>query len=460
MRRLAHHRRRVSLVIAVRRSRRTRRMRRRAVVVNRAAFAFPRADLFRYSAKWWSYLVPPVEHPLLGGAARRLWNARRRARGPARTAGQPRLGHRRARRSSPSARWTRRTIGAEPALTSARVPVLAIVAVAALVCSLSPERTIGGVHLRPAVRAALSRSCRCSASYARFGVVVQLMAALLAGIGVDSCLRRRDRARDGSRASRFVALAAGEYAVCAAGAVARRAADDGASLGDASSPAACAPSTARRSLRNPRRFAWLTGDRVALRRRLVRRLHGAAPCRQARGGRIHAPARAARQRDGPWFASARPPDGLQRRRAVSPTARCSRSRRPRPRLHRRDDGFFPREHDAELDVAMDGRRRGLDDRRTPAARPIVATLDVELSAFHGPRRMDVRLDGRRSQTLVVEPARRIYRIGPLALASGQSTSWSFIRSNAPTVAGDVDRQRRPACAVVRVRHVALDGDGA
>jgi hypothetical protein len=32
----------------------------RAVVVNRAAFAFPRADLFRYSAKWWSYLVPPV----------------------------------------------------------------------------------------------------------------------------------------------------------------------------------------------------------------------------------------------------------------------------------------------------------------------------------------------------------------------------------------------------------------
>ena len=30
------------------------------VVANPAAFAFPRADLFRYSAKWWSYLVPPV----------------------------------------------------------------------------------------------------------------------------------------------------------------------------------------------------------------------------------------------------------------------------------------------------------------------------------------------------------------------------------------------------------------
>ena len=32
----------------------------RAVVLDRTAFAFPRDDLFRYSAKWWSYLVPPV----------------------------------------------------------------------------------------------------------------------------------------------------------------------------------------------------------------------------------------------------------------------------------------------------------------------------------------------------------------------------------------------------------------
>jgi hypothetical protein len=30
-----------------------------AVIANRAALAIPRADLFRYSAKWWSYLVPP-----------------------------------------------------------------------------------------------------------------------------------------------------------------------------------------------------------------------------------------------------------------------------------------------------------------------------------------------------------------------------------------------------------------
>jgi len=47
----------------------------RAVVVNRAAFSFPREDLFRYSAKWWSYLLPPVAHPLLGGIAGRIWSA-------------------------------------------------------------------------------------------------------------------------------------------------------------------------------------------------------------------------------------------------------------------------------------------------------------------------------------------------------------------------------------------------
>ena len=49
----------------------------RAVVANRAAFAFPRADLFRYSAKWWSYLVPPVAHPLLGAIAQRDLDMRR-----------------------------------------------------------------------------------------------------------------------------------------------------------------------------------------------------------------------------------------------------------------------------------------------------------------------------------------------------------------------------------------------
>ena len=165
------------------------------VVANRAAFAFPRADLFRYSAKWWSYLVPPVAHP----AARRHGASRldcgRRPRGAARTAGQPRLGNRRARAHRRRGGWSRpreRHAG----VAARACPVLVIVAVAALLCSLSPERTIGAfTFVRPS--ALLYDVVPMFRSYARFGVVVQLMAALLAGIGVDYLRRGRHQARAG-----------------------------------------------------------------------------------------------------------------------------------------------------------------------------------------------------------------------------------------------------------------------
>src|SRR4029450_7117822 len=69
-----------------------------------------------------------------------------------------------------------------------RVPVLVAVALTALVCSLSPERSIGPLtFVRPS--ALLYIAVPMFRSYARFGMIVQLMAALLAGIGVD-CLRR------------------------------------------------------------------------------------------------------------------------------------------------------------------------------------------------------------------------------------------------------------------------------
>ncbi len=39
----------------------------------RSPSPFHAHELFTYSAKWWSYLVPPVAHPLLGSAAHRIW---------------------------------------------------------------------------------------------------------------------------------------------------------------------------------------------------------------------------------------------------------------------------------------------------------------------------------------------------------------------------------------------------
>jgi len=180
----------------------------RAVVVDRTAFAFPRDDLFRYSAKWWSYLVPPVEHPLLGAAARRLWTAAGVREGL--------LEH------QVSLGWTIVALGLiaivrwlvrdRRTASLACVPLLVIVAVAALVCSLSPERRIidGFTFVRPS--ALLYHVVPMFRSYARFGVVVQLMAALLAGVGVD-CLLGSGTRRAQVVCLFLIALAAGEYAV-------------------------------------------------------------------------------------------------------------------------------------------------------------------------------------------------------------------------------------------------------
>ena len=45
----------------------------RDVLSHPEAFSVPRGDLFRYSAKWWGYLVPPVAHPWLGGMSLHIW---------------------------------------------------------------------------------------------------------------------------------------------------------------------------------------------------------------------------------------------------------------------------------------------------------------------------------------------------------------------------------------------------
>jgi hypothetical protein len=59
-----------------------------------------------------------------------------------------------------------------------------------------------------------------------------------------------------------------------------------------------------------------------------------------------------------------------------------------------------------------------------------------MAAFHRSRRLELRLDGRAiadAQALVVEPARRIYHLGPLTIGPGQH-ELSLGPSQEPTVA--------------------------
>ena len=156
-----------------------------AVLLHPGAFAFPRSDLFLYSAKWWSYLVPTLDHPLAGSRVRELW-AGRGLEGAL-------LEH------QVGVGWSLLVLGAVPlwlwlrgdraSLAVRSAPVLATLAGAALLCSLSPERRIGSfTFVRPS--ALLYEVAPMFRAYARFGLVVGLMTALLAGAGVARLWRR------------------------------------------------------------------------------------------------------------------------------------------------------------------------------------------------------------------------------------------------------------------------------
>ena len=157
-----------------------------AVLLRPGFFAFPRSDLFLYSAKWWSYLIPTVDHPLAGSHIRQFWVERGLEGGILEQ--QVGLG------------WSLLVLGAVPLWLWLRgdrtsracrsAPVLACVAVAALLCSLSPERRIGSfTFVRPS--ALLYAVAPMFRAYARFGVVVGLMTALSAGAGVAWLWQRR-----------------------------------------------------------------------------------------------------------------------------------------------------------------------------------------------------------------------------------------------------------------------------
>lgn len=399
----------------------------RDVVLSSAEYAFPRADLFRYSAKWWSYLVPPVENPLLGTRVLRLWNAAGVRDGLLEQQvslgwGVVALG------LVATISWLARDRRTE---SLARVPILATVAFAALVCSLSPERTIGSFHfMRPsALMYAVAPMFR---AYARFGVVVQLMAALLAGIGFDR-LRH-----SGSRSARvagavLLVLAGAEYLVLPSALWRDTLPTSAHRWVTRQTPPLrvldCSPLTPGSAS-----VEWLTDGKISLLSEptedctdpdLSERLSAA--------GYTHLILRSGTW-ESRWLAG-HPPDGLRLQARFDDAELFAVSVVP-AQVHTAElRGFQKVEHDEHARWRWMGADASWRVANSSLG-TLVADLEVELAPLDGVRRLVVLLDGRQLQRLVVENPRRLYRIGPIALTPG-SHELAFHSLDAPTVADEV-----------------------
>jgi len=378
------------------------------VMGHRTAFAFTREDLFRYSATWRGYVVPPVAHPLLGGLARRIWNAAKVNEGLLEQ--QVSLG------------WSVVALGLlaihgwlksdRRSAAGASVPILATVAIVALVSSLPPEGTILGITIaRPS--ALLYPIVPMFRSYARFGVIVQLMAALLAGVGMTRLLAL---ATGPARAicAGLVALAIAEYAVWPP-ALSRDVLPTAAHRWAMHQAGGwrvldCEPLTSESSS-----VPWLTNGRISLldstfadcaEPQLATRLRAA--------GFTQLLVRNSWERQ--WLNDYGGREGFRVQARFADADIFAVTPREPMVYTQQITGFWPREHDD----TTTWRWMGADASWTivttaPRSR---VTLEVELNAFHTGRPLAVGLDGGYEQTFDVDQGPHAYRIGPLALAAG------------------------------------------
>jgi hypothetical protein len=398
-----------------------------AIVVNRGAFAFDRHDLFRYSAKWWSYLVPPVEHPALGGIAARIWAAAGVREGLLEQQvslgwGIVSLG------VIALVAWPRRDRHSAPL---AAVPILAAVAFAALLCSLSPERTVGlFTFVRPS--AFIYPVMPMFRAYARFGVVVQLMAALLAAVGGERLwMNGTWRARIACMA--LVTLAVCEYAVWPPSlwrdvlpTPAHRWVMQQTERVHALDCVPISPDSAS--------VQWLTDNRVSQNELIDDCTEPNLADKLSAAGYSHLLVRR-QTTEGRRFDSQRIPEGLQIA-ARFENGEVFAVTAPAPPVYTaRMTAFHPREFDDTWTWRwMGGEASWTVVNRTPHG--IVATVDIEMSAFHHSRGVTLLVDGRQMQTLMVGEGRRMDRIGPLALSSGEH-QLVFRASEVPTIADDI-----------------------
>lgn len=395
-------------------------------------------DLSKYAATWWSYLVPPASHPwMTSWGEGQAWRSH-----PALLERQLSLGWGLLALSGVAvAAWLRRR--ATVAALSI-VPVLVAIAVFALLCSLAPAATWLHAAL-PMFR-----------SYARFGGAVQLMVALLAAIGAERLWQSRQRWQRVAAAG-LVGLALVEYAVWPTQ-LSRDVLPTRAHRWVAQHPPStraldCFPYTLE-----SQSVQWLTAGRVIL------RAASFGDCREpgviaalSALGYTHLLVR--RQTpEGQWFAEREPPAGLRLAgefgdaRVFAITARASVIRTVR------SEAFYPVEFNDEWAWRWMGPQASwtvVND----SARYLMATVDLEINAFHEARPLSVVLDGEEVQRVVIEPRRAVRRLGPLALRPGPHTV-VFRTGSAPTVADERLRNgdRRPLSLAFGDWRWSIDGD--
>ena len=413
-----------------------------AVVADRAAFAVPRSQLVLYSATWWSYLVPPAAHPLAGPAVQRMWASAGVRAGLLEqqvylgwgivVLGGVAIGC-----------WVAR-IRSRQSCAGVRVPVLVAVGVTALLCSLSPALSIGNQSVA-APSALLYAALPMFRGYARFGVVVQLMAALLAGIGLDF-LRRAGSPRATFAGMALVAVVAVEYAVAPA-ALWRDVLPTTAHRWVARQPADmraldCVPLDSQ-----SQSIQWLSGYRVLVPAR------SPGDCiepnfahKLAAGGYTHLLLRRDTT-EGRWFsrhatAGFRVAADFEDGQVLAVTATHP------PIYTAAMPGFFRREHSANGTWRWMAREAAWSITNT-RLQPIVATLDVELWAFPQTRTLELRLDGRQVQSVAVTRKRRVYQIGPLTVGPGDhSLLWHSAEAPAAAHARAGNGNRRAVSIAV------------
>jgi len=374
----------------------------------------PLGDLVRYSASWEAYILPPVDHSVVGSLSRRAWDGLGVNAGLVEQQlslgvgllGLALVGLWRSVQDRTS-RAARRT-----------VLMFAVIGAWAYVLSLMPGVDLNG-GFGSALRASLQELLPMFRAYARFGIVVALAVAIAAGVAVDDLLTR---AQSGSATTRRVVLAA---TVCLLGMTVLEFAPIPWRARDV------LPTLAHRWLTEQSetvraldctRFSfaeqsvpWLLGEHAIefLRPPFNDCADPLLVDSMIVEGFTHLIVRTGHDRDTSGV------DVAHRFMMVHsyPDSGVYRVPSGVPVVTRNIEGFYPWEREPEPRRWMG--QKGQWRVRNLIGRPLHATLRVELNAFEHTRTLDVRLADVSIQ-LNVLPDRRAYSIGPFLLPTGDS----------------------------------------